>query len=1207
MQRTTRNYGYQKYGGFSLFKCLAAASTLVALFALAFPCMTRAQLATADVLGRVTDATGAVVTEASVTLTNTSTGIVKTVKTDKLGEYLFSHVQIGPYKVSVEANGFKKYALNNLVLAVGDRVRADARLEVGSQVETVEVAGAVAPALKTDSSTANTLISTENVQDMPLNGRNYVNLVQLSAGVNEGDPRSSLAGTTVADRRLTSSISANGQPDTANGFLVDGMDNNERAVGTQVLKPSVDAIDQVNVMTSLFTAEYTHSTGAVINVVTKAGGNKFHGSLYEYFRNDKLNAYTWNNGAGKGTGKPEFRQNQFGGSIGGPILKNKTFFFFDYEGFRQVSAADTGSETAPQASLEALVANTAVGSTIPEEFTDYMGPNHSTVVVPANTVTVSELGKTLMSLYPAPNNGDNGMGDYSYGPKDVRLSKNIDLRVDHHISAKDQVFGRYSWNHLDADWGSTMPLVTIDGNSFANGAALPTNPGNSTIIGEGSGLDWVHVFSANKLFEGKAGWTRFYNIAAPSNGMDAATKLGFAACPAVNPNTASNLTTFCTNNPYGGSNVGLPQINVGHYSGLGDGSSIPINNINNSFTYSGTLNWTHNAHNIKTGVSLIRRQLFYTTSTNGRGLYNINGIMTGSVIADMIEGVASSISQSVTLTAGNYRAWEPGAYIQDDWRARPWLTINAGVRYDIFSPTTEKGGELSNFNMKEGILQSPDLLGIYHSGTTGGIQTSFNNVAPRLGFAATLPHSMVVRGGMGISYTAGAGSAPANYPFIWSVAYGGDSTQVTPPSGMAAYTPAQIAAAGQSTTCTSNTVTPMACGINIAAGVPDPISDVSTVSNLPSGTSIAGINDNIATGRIVQYILEVQKEFGANVVAVSFVGNSGRHLSSSQNVNMAAYATVSPASTGCSAEAYDNAGGGPGSPGPGCIFIQGPMPYTSSATADGQDLSTGDNYKSVTMSMGGASALYSSMQATFTRRMSKGLMVNANYTWSRALGSNSGATGECVAAGCIKDLGNGNTKTLSGPNDWNWGNNSLDLRQRLAGMIDYQLPFARNAHGVLAGVAKGWDANASFTESSGQNSQILNGNGTNVSGLKGLGGSDVPEQISKIKYLHGIGGSNKWFDTSSWGAQTPGELGDAGMDSVYGPRLGHTDFSLSKDFGMWEKTTLHFRAEAFNLTNTPQFQFSNNATGMGPSFGVIDSVNPGSYGRQLQFALKLTF
>src|SRR5690348_12796612 len=280
---------------------------------------------TADIVGTVTDASGAVLPGATITLTNTGTSVSRTTQTSGTGDYIFNLLQVGTYSVKVEMKGFKTFTAPGIAIAAGDRARVDAKMAVGDVTQTVEVSGTVAPALQTDTSTIGSLVPSQSVEDLPLDARNIVKLVQLTAGATEGAPNSIAGGTRPDDRRLTSAISMNGQGDSENTNMVDGFDNNERIIGFLGARPSIDAIQEVNVSSNKYDASVGRTGGAVIDVITKSGTNTFHGSAFEFLRNKALN--TNPNWAFTGTSAPNpaFRQNQYGGSLGGPIFKNKTF------------------------------------------------------------------------------------------------------------------------------------------------------------------------------------------------------------------------------------------------------------------------------------------------------------------------------------------------------------------------------------------------------------------------------------------------------------------------------------------------------------------------------------------------------------------------------------------------------------------------------------------------------------------------------------------------------------------------------------------------------------------------------------------------------------------------------------------------------------------------------------------------------------------
>ena len=305
----------------------------------------------ADILGNVTDPTGASVPNATVTLVNLDTQDTRAIKTGESGAYTFTNLNPGHYKLTIAGTGFQTISVPEAVVAAGDRRRLDEQLTVGGSFETIEVTSS-APVLQTDSSVVASTVTERAVQDLPLNGRNYINLVQITPGANEGTNNGLASGNRPDDRRQSSSISVNGQSDVINNQEIDGLDNNERIIGTIGVRPSIDSIAEVRVLTNNYTADVGRSAGAVINIVTKSGTNRFHGSAYEYFRNDKLNAYSFQ--FGNHFAKPELRQNQFGGSLGGPILRT-----------RRSSLGTQSSSAWLQAPRPALPMCPALSSTMP--------------------------------------------------------------------------------------------------------------------------------------------------------------------------------------------------------------------------------------------------------------------------------------------------------------------------------------------------------------------------------------------------------------------------------------------------------------------------------------------------------------------------------------------------------------------------------------------------------------------------------------------------------------------------------------------------------------------------------------------------------------------------------------------------------------------------------------------------------------------------
>src|SRR5579862_4695821 len=452
------------------------------LFSIGEPYL-KAQVSTSDIVGTVTDPAGAVIANANVTAENVDTRDRHTATTSGAGEFVFNLLQPGRYTVTVQSPGFKGFS-TSVTLVAGDRARADAQLQVGEASQTVEVQ-ATTPALQTDSAALRTVVSEQSVQDLPLNGRNFVTLVQSTIGVVIGPSNSILSGTRPDERRQTANIAANGQNEVFNNQMIDGMDNNEREQLTILMRPSIDSIQEVKVDTNSYPAEVGRAGGAVINLLTKSGTNQWHGGAYEYLRNDKLNANDFfSNSAG--TPRPEYRQNQFGGSFGGAIRKDKTFFFVDTEALRIVQGVPTGLISTP----------TLFEEKNPGDFRDQVGG----ILLPH----IDPVGVKFFGLFPAPNTGAANAITSNYNQNVVKTynSTTYDARVDHRFSDKDSMFGRFSYNPTFNSQPSLFPNV----NGVTAGGGI--YPGPSNADSQGYMLDYVHIFSPTLVMELKGGFTR---------------------------------------------------------------------------------------------------------------------------------------------------------------------------------------------------------------------------------------------------------------------------------------------------------------------------------------------------------------------------------------------------------------------------------------------------------------------------------------------------------------------------------------------------------------------------------------------------------------------------------------------------------------------------------------------------------------------------
>ena len=783
-----------------------------------------AQVNTADILGTVTDSGGAVIPNVKVTITNTATNDTKVVTTNSTGDYIVNLMPSGSYTITAEAPSFKKATINLNVVS-GDRARANVQLQVGDVTQTVEVA-AQSPALQTDSATLSTVVGAQGVQDLPLNGRNYVTLVQSTVGVAIGPSNSILSGTRPDERRQTSNIAANGQNEVFNNQMIDGMDNNEREQFTILMRPSIDMIQEVKVDTNAYPAEVGRAGGAVVNLLTKSGTNDWHGGAYEYFRNDKLNANDFFSNL-SGTPRPEYRQNQFGGSFGGAIRKDKTFFFVDTEALRIVQGVPTGLISTP----------TLFEERNPGNFTDQSGG----IIVPH----IDPVAAKYWALFPAPNTGlPNAIAsNYNANVTKTYNSTTYDARVDHRFSDKDSIFGRFSYNPTFNSQPSLFPPV----NGVTAGGGIYPGPSNAN--SQGYMADYIHIFSPTLVMELKGGFTRLNLLtASPSNGTNQSQKFGMPNTD-VNSLISGLATVYLTG-----------FIGTGSDFTLGDDRYVPILDINNVFQESGSLTWTKGAHNVKFGGTVIRRDLNYFQNTFGLGYFEWTQTPLLN-LEHLIEGQPDEIQRQINYHEQYFRFWEPAVYAQDDWHAKSWLTLNLGLRWDHFSPITAAQGQRSNFDLTN-LSACATACNPFLIGSTAGVKSYWTNFEPRFGFAANPRKNTVIRGGFGMSRFAqdyASGSLNLyNPPFI------SQTINCFPVTG------------------SGPTACPAGSG-TLAQGAP--LAPIPPLNNQFPGTVYAHAL-NYPQAYIMQYNVTFQQQFGSNVVSVGYVGEVARHLQYAPNLNI---------------------------------------------------------------------------------------------------------------------------------------------------------------------------------------------------------------------------------------------------------------------------------------------------------------------------------
>jgi hypothetical protein len=1099
-----------------------------------------AQVTTADLVGFVADSSGAAVIGASVDIENPDTHEHRTSQTDSAGHYEFTLLLPGRYSLLVRASHFKTSEMAALALFGGNRTRADISMELGEVTEVISVTPAM-PMLHPESSTLSTTVSKEAVQDLPLATRNLISLLSLASGSSEASSINGLSsGQRPDDRRQSSSFSVNGQDDILNNMLIDGTDNNERTIGTIGVKPSIDAIEELSVQANVYTPETGRTPGAVVSVITKAGTNQLHGSLYEFFKNDKLNAR--NPFDAQPFAKAEYRQNDFGSSLGGPIVKDRVFFFGAYEGFRQITG----------------VLNPILSTVPPRQQLD-LGPQRiidSDPQIPKGT-RPDPIAMKLLELYPPPNipSADLSAPNYFFDPNQTQFSHTADIRVDTQFSSKHVFYARQTMNRVNTNIPANLPSVDFGGVAISPGNGDYGFSGPAKDTAYNVQLNYIHIFTPRLLLELKAAYTRINNRSdSPNVGTNAATIVGF-------PKTVN----------FGPESSGLPLIDIMGLATLGDSRFLPLQALNNTFQYNGALTYLKGAHSLKGGTTLIRRQVRSVQSANANGAYSFGLNNDNNPLATFLAGAFTSVGRTNNLYTPDYRSWEPGFYFQDTWKVARRLTINYGLRYDVFTPFTEAHNHISNFDIAKNRLLVAGLDGV---STTAGILTDYTDIAPRLGFAISLAHNTVVHSGFGVSHFPGNFTSNAglkNPPF----------TSVFAPN------------------CASPLATLIQKNINgqilpqcsRAKGQPETLADgipLPTPQNLNSpNLSLLAEQLNFRSGRMYQFNVVIERQFGRNVFSVGYVHNHGQHIPVViNNINV-------PNPTGLTSAEI--------------LSLTHPPTFNILP-----NISSVGFYESVGFSS------YHSLQTTLQRQYGNGFGVSASYSWSHAIDdaptlSNEGQQG----------FGNANPFDLEHIEK---GNSDLDLRHRLSLAGSYQLPFGRSLKGLANIVMRGWQVNGIFVWNTGNPFTITDaftGARVNVFDASvGAAGPNRPMQIAPASLFHSD--DDQYFNRYAFVIPPPGVIGNVGRNSLYGPQFSHFDWSIFKKVALTEKVGLHIRAEVFNLTNTPSYFIANDqnhdattnlvptleqveSRSVGLGFAKIVRTNPNYTPRQLQFAVKLLF
>ena len=1180
--------------------------TLFLLCLLGILLINRAAMGQVDqgaITGIVKDTSGASVPNAAVTVTNPDTGFVLQGTSNGSGVYVFSPLKIGTYALSATAKGFGTTRQENLHLDAEQRLFVVMTLKPGAVTETVTITEAE-PLLQTQDSAVSQVISAKEINDTPLNGRNWVYIAQLTAGVAPplGNTRGSGSGDFVA----------NGQRAEQNNFILDGVDNNTNLVdflngSSYVMRPPPDALSEFSLQTSNFSAEFGHSAGGVMNASIKSGTNHIHGDVWEYLRNTNLDAINWN--AGPNAKVPPYHQNQFGATLGLPIWKDKLFYFGDIEANR-ISISNPTPINVPtalmkQGNFSELLDGTLTGVGAP---TLLYEPNSADIAKPLtcngqqNVLCpnqINAVASNILNLYPAPN-ANNGKTYNNYivnlGTSDKIVQ--WDQRLDWNIRSSDQAYARYSYLHEIKTNGLPLGPV-LDGSGY--GGQYDTNLAMNFMGSE------THIFTPTLTNEFRFGYNwGVFNFQQPN---------------AFNPTANSSLGLGPQQPNLKPGQYGLPS---GYVNGTIQqwGSSGISRESQNVYQILDNVTKIWGNHSLKFGVSFQAVRFYYIYAPADLGQYHWDGQFTGvpgvantgSAVADMLvdQENYAAVSQSPNV---NDAQWYDAAYAQDDWKLTPKLTLNLGIRYDYFQPYKENSGAQANFVVTgplgigtgSAVYQLPksqqninlgapflsilakDNVSVQYVDNDRLVKGQKTNFAPRIGFAYQAQPTTVVRGGFGIFYgglqSEGNGNLGANFPYSNQASF---------------YAP---------TCSTENCPSLAAQGITLQAGLEPSIG--AGLQTFVSQPGFHSIDSEVKTPYTMNYSFGVQQEISRNLAAtISYVGNVSRHL-----------------------EMYYAPNTAPGLWRPGTNTNPfNPFPDLGGV---GQ------------IHYGGVST-YNSLQTKLEKRYSHGLSFLATYTWSHALDDASDAGGLFTA------IGDRNQALIPFIDELT--NSVFDIRHRVTINGNYELPFGKgkaflNHSRWVDETIGGWASSLTWAAQTGvpftvspNVSTAANGGARAIVVRNPNSGGGTPDQTNpsltscpaevhtKLNYINPCAFRNPVPGETIADATHPvGSVNPDGVpvlyaapvtdkataiallggvqNNVYGPGYYQVNMSLFKTFPTWRQQNLQFRADAFNILNHPTLGTPNgsmNANGgliSGPKF--FQNNTPDA--RFFQLSLKYVF
>ena len=1051
---------------------------------------------TAGIHGTVTDATGASIPDARITATNVGSNLTRTVGTDMAGQYVIPLLPVGSYTVRVEKPGFQAFLQKNVLLQVNTEVQVDSRLEVGGTAEQVSV-NSQATLVQTNSSALVQVVDQQRVADLPLNGRNVLQLLTLNAGVSDRNVPATVQGANLGFGTYQVRVSINGARGINGNFLLDNADHNEAQTNLPRPFPNVDAVQEFSIQTSSFDAQYGRGVGGVVNVVTKSGTNEFHGTLFEFFRNYKLNA------ANFFSGRDALKRNQFGGALGGPIAKDRTFFFGSYQGTRIRSSTPGALRTSPSEAMKNGNFSEWLRANGQGAIRDPQAPAQ---VFPGNIIPRSRIDPVsakLTTMFPSSIDSTYQM---RFGtPVSVTDDNQAIARLDHMVGQRHRFSARYFFLRF------VNPAVILPTNILY---ALDGTEGNE------------HAVSANHTFTISSNWVNSFNFSyntsepARRTASEPVLTLESLGSRVKNSPQANHLNVA----PSGWSAIGLGNVGL---------------SVTRSLHVSNSTSYATGRHNMRFGGEFRRYRTGFASYFLTGGQANFTGQLfsnpglqnAGNAYAEFLMGQVASWRQ---LSTSRLAAINPiySLYIQDDVRLTSKLTLNVGLRYDPKLGLREGNDQHTTFIAGRQSASFPRApLGLLFTGDEGvggkAIPNDWNNLAPRVGFAWNLLPKTVLRGAYGLFFDEYMGlfynRTIQGQPWVADATLVGPLPLSDPYRGGALVEP--------------DNYTPDRNG------------------NFLDFATYAVPTRDMRAGYMQNWNLVLERELPASILfRVAYVGSKGTHLLMATDVNAGIYRAGATAANLNSRRQYARIG---------------PLQLGQS----------------------NGNSTYNSMQVTVQRRLSSGVSVLANYTWSKAI--------DYASFGSIEGNQTGpdpvNVRNNRGPADF-------DLTHRTVISGIWELPQLEKWNPVARRVLGGWQQNVILSAQTGPPITIRSGVDNDVNGVSGdfadyRGGEWELGSRSKEQQIQ------RWFDTTQFASNAAGTIGSARRGQIRAPGDWNLDYSIFKNFTVMESQKLQFRAELFNAFNHPNLGQPTDTVNS-PTFGVITSA---SAPRIVQLALKYIF